>query len=95
MRDLANNSQYHRKEKSGNTVCLPGQTGERPESAGINLHKVGDERALHERNSCSIVRTGFGEGDSSINNFMLAPPGQGQKCFCIAGQKDMFLSISQ
>jgi hypothetical protein len=25
------------------------------ESAGINRHRVGDERALHERRSCSIM----------------------------------------
>jgi hypothetical protein len=29
--------------------------GGRCESAGINRHRVGDERALHERRSCSIV----------------------------------------
>jgi hypothetical protein len=27
----------------------------RAESAGINRHRVGDERALHERRSCSIM----------------------------------------
>jgi hypothetical protein len=27
----------------------------RAESAGINRHKVGDERALHRRRSCSIM----------------------------------------
>jgi hypothetical protein len=29
--------------------------GGRSESAGINRHRVGDERALHERNSCSTM----------------------------------------
>jgi len=29
--------------------------GGRSESAGINRHRVGDERALHERSSCSIM----------------------------------------
>ena len=29
--------------------------GQRCESVGINWHRVGDERALHERRSCSIV----------------------------------------
>ena len=29
--------------------------GGRIESAGINRHRVGDERALHKRRSCSIM----------------------------------------
>ena len=34
----------------------------RPESAGINRHRVGDERALHKRSSCSIVAPGKTKG---------------------------------
>jgi len=33
--------------------------GGRPESAGINRHRVGDERALHESGSCSIVAPSY------------------------------------
>jgi len=38
-------------------MCGVWERGEwaRCESAGINRHRVGDERALHERRSCSIV----------------------------------------
>ena len=39
------------------TTHLKSQTAKRarPESAGINRHRVGDERAPHKRRSCSIV----------------------------------------
>ena len=44
-----------------------GESAGRPESAGINRHRVGDERALHERSSCSIVAPSYA---SMISNGM-------------------------
>jgi hypothetical protein len=59
--------QFHRYQNNG--ISLKSQAkchfflillphvgnGGRCESAGINRHRVRDERALHERSSCSII----------------------------------------